>query len=43
VLIAGQAKARRLTLITHNTTELQRVPTLKVEDWKGATPPSLGR
>jgi tRNA(fMet)-specific endonuclease VapC len=34
VLIAGQAKARELTLITHNTTAFQRVPHLKVEDWK---------
>ncbi len=39
VLIGGQAKARKLTLITHNTTEFQRVPGLKVEDWKGATSP----
>lgn len=39
VLIAGQAKARKLTLVTHNTTEFQRVPGLKVEDWKDATPP----
>ena len=38
LLIAGQAKARKLTLVTHNTTEFQRVPSLKVEDWKGATP-----
>lgn len=38
VLIAGQSKARKLTLVTHNTTEFQRVPSLKVEDWKGATP-----
>lgn len=37
VLIAGQAKARKLTLVTHNTTEFQRVPGLKVEDWKAAT------
>jgi hypothetical protein len=37
VLIAGQAKARKMTLVTHNTTEFQRVPGLKVEDWKGAT------
>ena len=37
-VIAGQAKARDLTLVTHNTTEFQRVPGLKVEDWKGATP-----
>lgn len=39
VLIAGQAKARKLTLVTHNTTEFQRVPGLKVEDWKGPTSP----
>jgi tRNA(fMet)-specific endonuclease VapC len=38
VLIAGQAKARNLTLVTHNTTEFRRVPGLKVEDWKGAAP-----
>jgi tRNA(fMet)-specific endonuclease VapC len=36
VLIAGQAMARELTLITHNTSEFQRVPGLKVEDWKGS-------
>ena len=42
VLIAGQAKARKLILVTHNTTEFQRVPSLKVEDWKGATPASPG-
>jgi tRNA(fMet)-specific endonuclease VapC len=34
VLIAGQARARELTLVTHNTSEFQRVPDLKVEDWK---------
>jgi tRNA(fMet)-specific endonuclease VapC len=34
VLIAGQARARELTLVTHNTSEFQRVPGLKVEDWK---------
>jgi tRNA(fMet)-specific endonuclease VapC len=38
VLIAGQAKARELTLVTHNTTEFQRVPGLKFEDWKGPSP-----
>ena len=45
VLIAGQARARKLTLVTHNTTEFQRVPGLKVEDWKGATssPPAASR
>ena len=36
VLIAGQAMARELTLVTHNTSEFQRVPGLKVEDWKGS-------
>ena len=40
VLIAGQAKARKLTLVTHNTTEFQRVSGLRVEDWKGTTPPA---
>jgi tRNA(fMet)-specific endonuclease VapC len=33
VLIAGQAIARDLTLITHNVRDFQRVPALKVEDW----------
>jgi tRNA(fMet)-specific endonuclease VapC len=33
VLIAGQAIARGLTLITHNVREFQRVPSLQVEDW----------
>lgn len=36
VLIAGQARARKLTLVTHNTTAFRRVPGLKVEDWKAA-------
>jgi tRNA(fMet)-specific endonuclease VapC len=34
VLIAGQAIARSLTLITHNTREFQRVPGLQFEDWE---------
>jgi tRNA(fMet)-specific endonuclease VapC len=38
VLIAGQARARELTLVTHNTSEFRRVPGLKVEDWKGSPP-----
>ena len=38
LLIAGQAKARKLILVTHNTTEFTRVPGLKVEDWKVASP-----
>ena len=33
VLTAGQARARALTLITHNTREFQRVAGLRVEDW----------
>ena len=33
VLIAGQAKARRLTLVTNNLSEFQRVPGLALEDW----------
>ena len=35
VLIAGQAKARGLTLITHNYAEFARVPGLHAEDWQG--------
>jgi tRNA(fMet)-specific endonuclease VapC len=34
VLIAGQALARNLVLITHNTEEFGRVPGLCVEDWE---------
>ena len=34
VLIAGQALARALTLVTHNTGEFQRVPGLRIEDWE---------
>jgi len=33
VLIAGQAVARGLTLVTHNTRELARIDGLTVEDW----------
>lgn len=41
VLIAGQARARKLTLVTHNTTEFARVSGLKVEDWNvAASPPT---
>jgi hypothetical protein len=43
-LIAGQAKAREMTLVTLNTTDFQQVPGLKVEDWKRATaPPATAR
>jgi tRNA(fMet)-specific endonuclease VapC len=34
VLIAGQAKARNLTLVTHNTDEFGRVRGLRLEDWQ---------
>jgi tRNA(fMet)-specific endonuclease VapC len=34
VLIAGQALARALTLITHNTREFHRVPGLLIQDWE---------
>lgn len=33
VLIAGQAKARGLALVTGNTGEFSRVPGLRLEDW----------
>jgi tRNA(fMet)-specific endonuclease VapC len=33
-LIAGQALARGLVLVTHNVREFARVPGLKVEDWQ---------
>jgi tRNA(fMet)-specific endonuclease VapC len=35
VLIAGQALARDLILVTHNTSEFGRVPGLRIEDWQG--------
>jgi tRNA(fMet)-specific endonuclease VapC len=34
VLIAGQAVARNLILVTHNTREFGRVPGLRFEDWQ---------
>ena len=33
VLIAGQAKARNLTLVTNNTGEFSRIVGLQIEDW----------
>ncbi|MBV8547226.1 MAG: type II toxin-antitoxin system VapC family toxin [Acidobacteria bacterium] len=36
VLIAGQAKSRKLTLVTGNTAEFARVPDLRIEDWERA-------
>jgi tRNA(fMet)-specific endonuclease VapC len=34
VLVAGQAVARDMILVTHNTREFARVPGLRVEDWQ---------
>jgi tRNA(fMet)-specific endonuclease VapC len=36
VLIAGQAKARGLTLVTNNIAEFARVVGLRIEDWSTA-------
>ena len=36
VLIAGQALARSLILVSHNTNEFTRVPGLQLEDWTTA-------
>ncbi len=33
-LIAGQASARGLVLLTHNTREFRRIPELAIEDWQ---------
>ena len=34
VLIAGQALARNMILVTHNTAEFRRAPGLRMEDWE---------
>jgi tRNA(fMet)-specific endonuclease VapC len=34
VLIAGQALARNLILVTHNRGEFQRIAELRIEDWE---------
>src|SRR5699024_10675414 len=34
LLIAGQTRARSLTLVTRNTGEFQRVPGLSIENWE---------
>jgi tRNA(fMet)-specific endonuclease VapC len=33
LLIASIARARDLTVVTHNVSEFARVPGLKAEDW----------
>jgi tRNA(fMet)-specific endonuclease VapC len=33
VCIAGQARARKLTMVTSNVREFERVPGLRVENW----------
>lgn len=38
ILIAGQAFARNLTLVTRNTREFSRVPGLSIEDWENGNP-----
>jgi tRNA(fMet)-specific endonuclease VapC len=38
VLIAGQALARGLTLVSRNTGEFTRVPGLQVENWQAEAP-----
>lgn len=40
VLIAGQALARDLVLITRNINEFRRIPELRIEDWETAPPAS---
>jgi tRNA(fMet)-specific endonuclease VapC len=41
VLIAGQARARNMILVTNNISEFSRVPGLRLEDWtQNWTPPS---
>lgn len=34
ILIAGQARARDLILVTHNTSEFSRVSGLRIADWE---------
>ncbi len=34
VLIAGQAMARNMILVTHDSHEFRRVPRLRIEDWQ---------
>jgi tRNA(fMet)-specific endonuclease VapC len=41
LLIAGQARARALTVVTHNVSEFRRVPGLHIVDWERARGPKL--
>ncbi len=34
VLIAGQAMARKMVLVTRNTDEFERIPGLRLENWR---------
>lgn len=34
VLVAGQAVARNMILVTHNGAEFRRVPRLRIGDWQ---------
>lgn len=38
ILLAGQAKALGLTLVTANTKEFKRIPGLKIENWEKKSP-----
>lgn len=38
VLLAGQAVAASLCLVTHNTSEFVRVPGLQLENWQAPSP-----
>jgi tRNA(fMet)-specific endonuclease VapC len=43
VLFAGQAMSRELTLITHNTSEFERVPGLKGRGLEGLGGPTAAQ
>jgi tRNA(fMet)-specific endonuclease VapC len=38
ILIAGQARARGLTLVTRNLREFERIPGLSSENWQDRLP-----
>jgi tRNA(fMet)-specific endonuclease VapC len=39
LMLAGQSLSLGVTLVTHNTAEFQRVPSLLLEDWQTPSPP----